>query len=255
MLVLAFVIIQFYSFPFSSLDFEGTRLLNTFVIITCKLTLPVFFSWVIYSFHGTNFEDIFKEISLIIFFYNIFSETENFKSLKKKEKLNPLNNYELKNISTSINFEEESDNLMLNRNNSENDTHINSKFVKKVNKLDDDKLIVTNNLKLSSVGNLLLIYSKLAKSIYLSHHFYLIYDLYTIRKPLLTDHYHIVSFFLFLPFLKYFFFFNLQVARLTYNLFYIHLVAFIFYIFIELPIISLSSLLSKSIKNFKLQIN
>lgn len=81
-----------------------------------------------------------------------------------------------------------------------------------------------------SFANLLAIYSRLARSLYLTHHFYLTTDLYTVplHSPLPTDLYHII-------------------ARLAYQLFYSHLLAILFHLIIERPLSSSSKLICRRI--------
>lgn len=264
------IIVQFYSYPFSSFEYQGTRLLNAFIIIICKLSLPVFCSWIILNYYGYKFDDIFKEIDLHLFFYKLFTTTDQLDNQTTKLKNNKKLNSELEMV-TSIN-KQEITRLMTDKliaDNSISDKILLDKLIIEI----QDKLIQDNLLKIklnelirsnfgfgqlndeikiqdknqklrisniensltdvqssstSCLNNLLNIYLKLTNSIYLSHHFYLSYDLYSIRLALPTDLYNII-------------------ARLIYNLVYIHFFAIFFYLLIELPIHSLIELIYRKI--------
>lgn len=249
LLIVAFVMIHFYSFPFNSLDYEGTPILNALVIIGCKSTLPAFFAWIIYNYYEFSLEELSKEIGLGLWYGKLFSDSNR---LKQSNRLNgtALNGFKsgLKNdlemVANVNGFKEENDKLMNDKNDLNdrlmngdridrqlNYNLINDKLIIEMqDKLIQDKLLKIklnelilndhclnhsmdaghkngklptnehdpksnreNSTNLSSFKTLLTIYTQLAKSIYYSHHYYLSYDLYSIRVPLSVDLYIVVS--------------------------------------------------------------
>ena len=244
-MISAFLIIQFYSYPFASLEYDGTRILNAFIILGCKSILPVFFAWICYNYYGFNLNEIFKEIGFNLIYFKLFSKNGNLNRKRNdKKRLNGFKiNSELEMVSNlnGQSKEEEIDSLIKDNN------LINDKFIIQLQdnflKIKLNELILNEQFKqlnefekeakinqkqedanLSSFKSLATIYTQLTKSIFYSHHFYLIFDLYTIRTPLSTNFYDIL-------------------ARLIYNLFYIHLIAILYYLFIELPVHSSTKLI------------
>lgn len=250
---MAFAVIQFYSFPFSSLEFEGTPLLNAFVVTTCKLTLPVFFAFIISNYYGFNLDESLEEVGLNLFNLNLFSSDDCIRRKCSNRKVDESRNAHEKNeLEMIMNIkkvkkDEENDKLM----NDKNDR--NSKLISEMNdKISIDKMIIElqdkciqddllkikpnelifsnewsrflpsfNSTEFANLQNckhqtnaknnrksliegqkqnfksLVTIYTQLARSIYYSHHFYLSFDLYTVREPLLTDVYSVVCYFVY----------------------------------------------------------
>ena len=299
--MLAYLIVQFYGYPFSSLDYRGSRVLNALVVIVCRLILPVLFAWIIYNYYGFGLEALLEEIGLNSLICDDWFSSRRFGQATKRWKDRRYTG-ELEMVASlnGLGGPEEANGLMLDKQNgdsqlnekllNEQNNRLDAKLNEKINerpinksmdklilemqdrlahdgllKIKLDELIVnesrysvSNHFKLiefdsinrmakngdlhpkaisnhrekfslpQSLASLLSIYSRLARSLYLSHHFYLTYDLYTVRSPLATDLYHITT-------------------RLTYNLFFSHLLALLFHLLIERPLNSSIKLIGRRI--------
>lgn len=290
LLIFTYFIVQFYSYPFVSLDYQGTGSLNALVVITCRLTLPVFFAWTIYNYHDFSLTELLDEIGLTAFYGRLFAADQFGRTKRLKDRR--FAGGELEMVANLNGNHDEADGLMRDVPNTDYQL-IEKRLNEQNNKLTADgraidKLVIemqgrlspegllrikldelilnesslSNHLRLAesinrneknsdflvnqkplcnhqnrakfnfpqAFANLLAIYSRLTRSLYFAHHFYLTYDLYTVRSALPTDLYHIV-------------------ARLAYNLFYCHLLAILFHLLIERPLSSSSKLIGRRIFN------
>lgn len=293
LLIFVYLILQFYAYPFSSLDYGGFGALNALVVIICRLTLPVLFAWIIYNYYGFDVQRLLEEIGLSSFSgtridrpkqwqnkrftgelemvagLNGGKPEEAHRLMKDKQtngdsQFNEKLNEKRRNEQNSRSFDKPIDKLLIemqaglaqdgppsikldeliffaNQNCYSNHVELIgfnsiSRMAKKNGDLYGHQKPIFNRAEKFQVPrsftSLLIIYSRLTRSLYLSHHFYLTYDLYTVRSPLATDLYHIV-------------------ARLAYHLFFSHLVAILFHLLIERPLNSSTKLIcERLLKSF-----
>lgn len=178
--MIAFVVAQFYSFPFMTLEFYGTRLLNACIVITCKLLLPVFFSWAIFNYSRHSTEQVFDELWL----RSLYDKLLRVQIVRRK----------------STNDNRRCDYMMISQTGFDkpNAPNIALPPVETRTAVTLPCDVDMSNAEISGSGitaikYIFLVYSRLAYSLYLSHHFYLSLSLYQVRRPLGTTTFDVVS--------------------------------------------------------------